>query len=123
MKKVYIVWIIIMLMLVGTLTFIGWYKANTYGVYHELEKNLQSAAESYFGNFPERLPNAGSRSITSEALINGNFLESLETEDDLCIGYVIVTRNTIFYNYRAYIRCGNYTTRGFDDTIIENTSS
>ena len=120
MRKLIIPWIFIMVMLVGGLTFIGFYQASRYGSYRELESRLQRAAESYFGMFPGELPNTGRSSITSHTLINEGFLNNLNYEEEVCIGYVIISRRRIFYNYSAYIKCDNYATRGFNERYIED---
>jgi len=118
MKKIMVVWIFIMIILVGGLTFIGFHKANTQGVYRELEKKIVTAAESYFEMNPNRLPNAGSLSITSERLIYEGFLDNLYHEGE-CIGYVIVTIRIRSHNFNGYIKCDNYTTHGFNENYLE----
>jgi hypothetical protein len=119
MRKLMIPWIFIMIMLVGGLTFIGFYQASRYGAYRDLERRLENAARSYLGQFPDRHPNT-SKVITSNYLMNEDFLDNLKIEDNQCTGYVIVTRRGRFYNYGAYIKCDNYTTRGFDEDNLAN---
>lgn len=120
MRKLIIPWIFTMILLVGGLTFIGFYQANKYGAYRALERKLEAAAGSYLGQFPDRHPNAGSKLITANYLINEGFLDNLETEDESCTGYVIVTRRGMFYRYSSFIKCDNYITRNFDEEYLIN---
>ena len=108
MKKTFAVMIVIAVMLVGGLTFIGFYLTNTNKEYYELEKILEDAAKRYFGQFPGELPSK-SRAMSSSRLINEEFLEEF---DKKCSGYVEVKKSGNFYNYKAFINCPNYTTKG-----------
>jgi len=108
MKKNLIAMIIIAAMLVGGLTYIGFYLSKTNQEYYELEKALEDAAKQYYGQFPGELPSR-SRSISSARLINERFLAEFNEE---CSGYVEVKKSGNFYNYKAFVNCPNYTTKG-----------
>ena len=59
-------------------------------------------------------PTKGNRSkVSLEDLKNSNMLEELKVDDDNCDGYVIV-ENTGVIEYKAYIKCNNYTTKDYD---------
>ncbi len=85
---------------------------NKYKDYHKLEDKFKVAAEKY-GN-TEFIYQEGVKSykITSEELLATPYLDNLEIENDKCTGYVIVELNGV-YEYKAYIKCNNYKTKGY----------
>ena len=118
MKKILIVWIIIAVLLVGSLTFIGLKLTAKNKVYYELENKLTESAKIYYGQYPGHLPST-SLTITSDKLIKNNFLEALTLDKETCIGYVAVTKNGLFYKYQPFIKCENYTTKKYDPKETE----
>jgi len=119
MQRVLIVWIFVTVLLVGGLTFIGWYNIQQNGMFFKLENKLETAARTYFGMYPDRHP-ANSLTINSNTLIEEDMLD-FENEDLECIGYVIVTSQLIGYRYEAFIRCMKYSTNNFDYNKFRNS--
>ena len=116
MKKTFVAMIVIAVMMVGGLTFIGYYLSTANKEYYEIEKTLENAAARFYGQFPEQFP-ASSTTITAAQLINTGFLD--EIKDD-CTGYVEVKKSGRFYNYTAFIDCDNYTTRKYDANLDQD---
>lgn len=113
----FVTWIIVMILLVGGLTFIGWQNIQRNGRYFELEKSLRLAAESYFNNYTERL--SGESIVSKETLIYEEFLGNIDEELTSCIGYVIATPRVRSHLFKSYVKCENYTTRGFNQEYLE----
>ena len=112
MKKVLIVWIIIAVLLVGGLTIIGFKIKKQNKPYKDLEEKLQIAAEGYIGYYPNLLTSNEIR-ITNDELIDHDYSKKLNVNGQLCQGYVIVNKNMGMIEYDPYIKCKNYTTKGY----------
>ena len=118
MKKTFIVWLFIAIILFGGLTLYGFLKQSRFGDYYDLEAGLASAAKTYYEQYPNYLP-AKSTSITSQKLIEENFLDKLElskvnSESETCTGYVLITKQIVTYEYEAFIKCPDYITKKYD---------
>jgi len=102
-----------MVILVGSLTFIGINLTNKYGEYYDLEKEFMSAAKDYYAQYQKELPNHNAI-ITASKLIEKNFLDELAVKAEVCSGYVVVKRNYISHDYKPYINCENYQTKKYN---------
>lgn len=115
LKKIGIIWGIIVVLIFGTLTFMGFtYKAKTKD-YKELENKLVEAEKKYVdANFlyPE---DKSELKTSAQELIDNNYLDSLKKDDSDCTGYVIVKQNNTVYEYKAYIKCDKYMTKGYKE--------
>ena len=109
-KILFIIWAIIVLIIIGLLTALGFILENRYEKYKELEDKLVSSAKEYAHS--EILLEEGEIIVTTEELIEQEYLDSLEVDDDVCQGYVVIT-NDGTYEYAPYITCKGYTTRNF----------
>ncbi len=116
MKKILYIWIIIAVILVGSLTFIGYKLTSENKPYYDLETKLMDAAKIYFGQYPEQLPD-NHKTISSYKLIQNDFLDSIDINEEKCRGYVTVTKDYIFYEYEPFIKCENYMTKKYDSSL------
>ena len=120
MKKIFVAMIVIVVMLVSGLTFIGFQLQRRNRDFYDLEKKLVEAAEIYLGMHPEKFHNR-TTSVTAVELINQNFLEDMNIDEETCLGYVIInSRPMRVPEYKAFIKCENYTTKKFDETQIKS---
>lgn len=114
MKKLTIVWGMVIVILFVVLTFFGFLYKNKSNVYKELENKLVEAekkyADAHFA-YPEK-----GKVLKTEAttLIEESFLDNLEVENEECTGYATVTHNKTVYEYKGYVKCDNYTTKGYE---------
>ncbi len=115
-KILLVVWAIIVIVLVGLLTLMGFMLKNNKEEYLEMEEELREAAQKYVldnGYYPE---NGGELKLSSEDLYEAAYLDhdDLENNGDTCQGYVVIYTENIV-KYKAYIKCKNYTTNGYQE--------
>ncbi len=111
-KVLFVIWGILVVVVVTLLTILGFMLKNINKEYREVEDILKEKAEKYTSdNF--MYPEEGKTIIvTKEELIEKGYLEKLEKDKDTCEGYVVVSTKKVV-NYKAYIKCGKYTTDGY----------
>ena len=117
MKRLFITWIIVMILMVGGLTFIGWYNIRTNGTYFDLERTMRKAAERYFSEYTERL--TGEAFVSKETLLYEGFIEEIDEDLVTCRGFVVATPRGRRHTFKSYIECEEYTTRGFDESRLD----
>ena len=81
--------------------------------YFDLEKTLISKTKSYYESEHSYPAKGQSVKVTFDELKNANLIEELKVNDDTCEGYVKVENNGVI-EYKAYIKCNNYTTKDYD---------
>lgn len=111
MKKIIIVWTIILVCIVSGLTYFGLrVKENT--IYELMEKEIVKQAKKYI-NTIEIKPELNQLKIVEvDELKSSGFDPKLESD---CIGYVIITNTNDGYKYDPYIKCEKYTTKDYTD--------
>ena len=117
MKKITIIWIILILILVFVLTFIGLNVLNRTKPYTSLENTIVEAMKVYYGQDTnlKKLPNKNKISkISIEELNNFGLNLSLDVKGDICEGYGIVKSNSLAFTYKSFIKCKNYTTTDYE---------
>ena len=108
LKRISIIWGLLLLL---TFFALQW-KAKT-SPYFDLEKEMVSKTKSYY-EMDHAYPAKGqSTTILFSDLKNANMMEELKVNDDTCDGYVRV-ENTGVIEYKAYIKCGSYTSKDYD---------
>lgn len=113
MKRMSIVWGVIMVAIFVLLTFFGLKWKERYQGYFDLETKLKEETKKYFESsysYPDR---GREITITLSELVHNGILKELSYNYDLCDGYVIVSNDDVI-EYKPYIKCNNYTTRGYD---------
>ena len=112
MKKITIVWTLLLILIVSGLTFIGLRLKNT-GTNNVMEETLTKNCEKYLNLYVSRYPKLGEQiKITSEELIAAGYNPNL---DNNCVGYVIVKNNNMGFKFNSYIKCPDYTTSGYEE--------
>jgi len=109
MKKLTFIWGALILILFITLTTFGLLWKNKNMVYKDTEKELESLVKSY--KDAATIPGGGIVSV--DELIDMQIIESLKANDEVCDGYVNIANKNGIYKYTAYIKCENYTTKGY----------
>jgi uncharacterized protein YpmB len=113
MKRISIVWGIMVVLIVGMLTVFGFFYKSKTTIYDELEEKLVDASKKYVdANFlyPQ---DKDELKVTKEELVDNQYLDELKKDDNDCSGYVIVKLSNGVYTYKAYIKCPNYKTKGY----------
>jgi len=112
MKIIYIIWAVIVVIIIGLLTVLGFMYQKKLEPYKELEFNLKEAAEKYV-ELEFLYPEAGDTLIIkAEDMINKEIMNELVYQKETCDGYVKLTYNGV-YNYKSFIKCDNYVTKGY----------
>ena len=111
-KRMYIIWGMLVIGIFIILT-IFMYKNKT-SAYKELEKQLAEASKKYV-EVKFSYPNSGeSVKVTIEQLKAMNLIEELKINDETCNGYAIISRPSTVFEYKGYVTCQNYTTKGYE---------
>ncbi len=104
-----------MLALVGGITAICLY-LKSHNANNILENLTVEQAEKYYGQYPGLLPKVGkSKVMTVNELKNNGYTPEIGD----CDGYVVITNKTGVSKYKAYLKCKNYTSEGFDEKKLE----
>jgi len=112
MKKIAIVWGICIVLIFGGLTVFGFLYISRNQDYKEMEKALEEATK----RIDVTTYQIDSYKIFSfEELKEHNVIDEdvLTLNDEECEGYAKVTRNNYVFEYKGFVKCENYTTRGF----------
>ena len=112
MKKLMGLWIFVVVILISGLTYVGYLIKNENKVYKVLENKLEEVAQGYFGENPGLLSNNKIVQDTELGSYKEEILTKLKEND--CKGYVNTTSNLGIYEYKAYIKCNNYETKGYE---------
>lgn len=119
MKKTNIaIWLIIMIILVVSLTLIGYLLNKKNGTYYDLEARIESSARSYLAQYPEKHPE-GTLILTAPDLIENKFLNNFTALEEKCNGYVTVKKVSISYSYTPYIKCEKYQTKKLNEDLLK----
>ena len=114
-KKMYFVWGILVILIFGILTVFGFIYKNKTSVYKELENKLVEAEKKYVDAkflYPQGNENL---KVTSEILIKNEFMDELKINDEVCDGYATIKRKGTVFEYKGYVKCNNYTTKGYEN--------
>ena len=116
MKKMIIIWVFLAVGLVGTLTFIGLQFQEDIKAYRGYEKDIIESAQIYMEINKPTLDVGESLQININKLIKEKFLNTKEVGEDICDGYVIITKKYDKIDYSSYIKCEEYTTDGYKNS-------
>ena len=108
-KILFAIWAVIVVIIIGLLTALGFVIKNKYEKYSVLEEKLIESAKDYAYDHVFFDPEDSYVIVTSLELVELGYLDELKLEDDECSGYVII-RNEEVKEYEAYITCQAYTT-------------
>lgn len=113
-KTLYIVWGIVVIIVIALLTAFGFMYKNKTSSYKELEKEIAAASKRYV-EIQFSYPAAGeSIKVPAEKLIEKDLIGELKINDEVCTGYAIISRPATVYEYKGYVSCENYQTKGYE---------
>lgn len=113
-KKMYTVWGIIVVIIFVLLTAFGFMFKSKSNVYKELENKLVDAEKKYVDAkflYPE---NDDILKVTSEILISNGYMDALEVNGETCEGYALISKKGVAFEYKGYVSCKNYKTKGYE---------
>ncbi len=114
MTKVYIIWGVIVVFIFVLLTIFGFIYKNKSAIYKDLENRLVDAEKKYV-DAKFLYPNNGEPlKISAEEMMDNGYLESMEIDDETCDGYAVIQKNGTVYEYKGFIKCNSYTTKGYE---------
>ncbi len=111
MKIVSVVWGLLLFSLVSVLTVIGFIYKEKKKEYKNYELLIEETAEKYVEDkslFDDNLK------IDIEELLNNGYLDTTYVNNEKCEGYVLMMKVSNHYDFNGYIKCSNYTTKGYD---------
>lgn len=112
MRKITIVWTITLVLIVAGLTIIG-FKFKEDNINEIMEEELIKQVEKYLGLYPSFYPAFNeTKRFSYEMLKDEGYDAKLE---EGCNGYVAVEGKNTGFQYKAYIKCPNYTTKGYSE--------
>lgn len=113
MKKMVICWVILIVGLVGVLTYIGFTYEKSVSEYKSLEADLVESADAYININKINLNIDETLIISDEKLMEASLVRSMNIESDECQGYVEIKKSINKTDYKAYISCKDYQTEGY----------
>ena len=117
MKKMTILWLVLIFILVIALTIIGFNVIKRAKPYTSLENTIVEAMKVYYGQDTnlKKLPEKNKiAKISIEELKSFGLNLSLEVNDDKCEAYGIVKGRSLAFTYKAFIKCNNYITKDYE---------
>lgn len=115
MRKMLVCWVILIVSAVSTLTYIGLRYENMTKEYQILEVDLVEAADIYIKINDIKLSTSEEFTIKTEELLEQNIIKTMDVGEDTCEGYINVKKNISKINYKAYIKCREYTTADYEE--------
>ena len=113
MKKMYVLWSVIIIFLLGIVLFIGYNMFFKDKEYKKLETNMEDTVSKYLGQYIQEYPKTGEKKINITNVIDKGYKIDLSVNGDVCDGYVVVKKVSIAYEYDGYIKCDEYITKGY----------
>ena len=112
MHRISVIWGVVMLLIFTLLTIIALnWKKNNNG-YKDLENLLVDKVISYYESKYSYPTGMEVVTISLAELKENNVINELNYNGDVCDGYVNVSFDGVI-NYRGYIKCNNYMTKGY----------
>ncbi len=111
MRRLKIIWGLLLVVLVGALTIAGIIWKNNTGVYKRLEDKLSDGAAKY--RDAATIGDNEKVKVTLEELQEAKVIEELKVNDDECDGYVEIYKKGLTFRYEPYIKCNKYVTKGY----------
>ena len=99
-NKLIVIWGSVIILLVGTVYFIG-IKYKDELKYISLKEEVKDSVKEYIKRNDIKLP----LEITSEELEENNYIKELKLDDKICAADITVDKKFLFYNYDIEFTC------------------
>lgn len=116
-NKYTFVWGLLIVALFSLLTIFGFIYKNKTGNYKRLEDKIIEAEKRYVDEkflYPQDEKKVV---ITVKELIEAGYLDNLDIENDNCEGYAEVYKVNSVFEYKGFIKCNKYQTKGYEKSI------
>lgn len=113
MHRLSIAWGIILVGIMALLTVFGIIFNKKNKVYKDMEDALVDATEKYVEKSFAYPKDNKELKVEYDTLKNDGFIDTLKIGKDECDGYVIVKKNELVYEYKAYVKCKEYKTKNY----------
>lgn len=113
MKRLSIVWGLLLVGIFGALTTFGILWKNKYGKYIQLENKLSKAAEKF--KDASSLDEKQKLKITLKELQDKSLIKEFKADDKECTGYVLIEKKNFVFEYNSFIKCEKYQTKGYQE--------
>lgn len=113
-NTLFTIWGVIVVIILALLTYLGLKLTEIDNEYVKLEDKLVEVAEKYIDAKFLYPKDDNIAKVTTKELFDDKYLDSLEYKGDTCTGYVTIKLDGV-YKYEAYIKCKNYTTKGYNE--------
>ena len=109
-KSTYVVWLGLIVLLLGTLLYMGYLTEKENAEYKNFELELEEATSIYITSYPFSLKNGETGEIEVSDLLDAGLIDSNKVGNDECSGIIYITNHSSEYEYSAVISCNNYET-------------
>ncbi len=113
MRKISIIWGTILVIIVILLTVLGFLYKDKRIPYKELEQSLVEDAKKYVDVHFLYPQDDSEVKVSYEEMKDEEYVSELKYGEDVCDGYVVVKSNGTVFEYKGYITCEQYTTKGY----------
>ncbi len=115
MKRLSIIWGIIMVLIFAGLTAFGFFYTKQNKEYKKWEEKLSEAAKKYveIDYLYDKAEQKEGVKISLEDLKKEKLIEDIKIKGNTCDAYAKVTYNGAVYNYKGYVKCDKYQTKGY----------
>ena len=111
MRLISYIWGAILVLIFVALTAFGFYFKHTTKVYKEFESDIASKTKEYI--MENSMLYEGDIDYSFDELIEFGVLENKKVNEKDCDGYVTVAYENESYDYKTYLQCGMYKTKGY----------
>ena len=115
MKKMVMAWVFLISVLLLALLFFGYTYIDSISGYRTKEADMVEASDFYLTLSNINLSTGEGIRIEDKQLIESKTLSSMKVDDEECKGYVDIKKNVSGYDFKAYIKCENYVTEGYEE--------
>ena len=117
MKKITIIWLILIILLTLLLTLIGFSILKKNKPYKEIEADIVEAMKVYYGQDSnlKKLPTKNREiKITIAELKKFGIKINTKVKNDSCTGFGIVKGKDVAHTYHGFIKCNKYETEEYN---------
>ena len=117
MQKITYLWISLIIILVLFLTILGINITKKNKPYKDYENDIVEAMKVYYGqdsNLTKLPKNKDIVKVTQKELEDFGLNINISKQNENCEGYGITKSKNMSFEYKAYIKCNDYTTKDYD---------
>lgn len=113
MKRLSIVWGLLLVAIVALLTTFGILFTKKNKIYTDMEDQLVKGTKKYVERSFDYPKDNKELRIEYKVLKEAGLVSKLSVDKVECDGYSIVKKNGLVYEYKGYVKCPDYTTKNY----------